>query len=500
MSIPSSPLPSSPERLLSALEKHLSCAAEILATEELFSPLPESWTLDLKGVDILCKEGVSIPFYEKVLNWLNGKAGRRLFFIEDQPQRLKAFVTHPKGVEALNDPRIKLFYLESPLQREPIAKQVARLATFKNLKILGDAWIKLIESFHIATHAITSDAADFGVRVFRHLKANSQQPLRALSTLKGSQQGKTAIICGAGPSLEINGHLLEKWKDQALLIAAGSAIHAIGVEPHLVVALDPHVPLLRKKFFAVPTCVQARVHPETFNHVTGELFYFPESHFSFEHWIHGEEERLDTGWTAGTAGVAIAAYLGCTSIILVGMDYCYRGQQKYAGQKKYENENPLVSFQDEQGKTVWTQRDWILATEWLAQFAIKHPHIACRNATVNGIAINGFSPISLDDVFAGQPSSLTSHIQAAPMMPFPTKRMNEWLASLQNCYRNGLDPIPEGEIAQELLLEPLWQVWAPLFERELMADAQPIPLAEKLAIQKRLFFNQVIQEHLHAAK
>ena len=48
------------------------------------------------------------------------------------------------------------------------------------------------------------------------------------------------------------------------------------------------------------------------------------------------------------------------------------------------------------------------------------------------------------------------------------------------------------EIAYEKLLDPLWQIWKPIFERELDLDPHP----DKIRLNKLLFFQQVLQEHL----
>jgi hypothetical protein len=75
--------------ILDALKKHVQCAEEVLSEPTLdLAPEVETRHLDLKGIDIVCKVGVSLAFYEKVSNWLKGKEGRRLFFIEDSSQRL----------------------------------------------------------------------------------------------------------------------------------------------------------------------------------------------------------------------------------------------------------------------------------------------------------------------------------------------------------------------------------------------------------------------------
>ncbi len=54
------------------------------------------------------------------------------------------------------------------------------------------------------------------------------------------------------------------------------------------------------------------------------------------------------------------------------------------------------------------------------------------------------------------------------------------------------------EIVYSTLLQPLWHVWRPIFERELDLDVQPIDLEDKLRIHRLLFFQRVIQEYCNA--
>lgn len=62
-----------------------------------------------------------------------------------------------------------------------------------------------------------------------------------VSIFSDSLQGIPGIIVSAGPSLDKNIHLLQKVKDKAVIIAAGTAVKAVlntGIEPHLVVSVD----------------------------------------------------------------------------------------------------------------------------------------------------------------------------------------------------------------------------------------------------------------------
>src|SRR5437879_485830 len=81
----------------------------------------------------------------------------------------------------------------------------------------------------------------------------------------------------------------------------------------------------------------------------------------------------------------------------------------------------------------------------------------------------------VDNATSGVSERWNAAIRSAPMIALDQGKLALWKESLKRCKREA-----EGEIATELLLEPLWQVWAPMFERELMTDLQPLPMAEKL--------------------
>jgi hypothetical protein len=350
----------------------------------------------------------------------------------------------------------------------------------------------LIEPYHLLANLITSDASEFGVRVFRHLQKNLREPALSFLSLKNSMIGTPAIVVGAGPSLQTQ--VLKQWKDFGLIIAAGTAIQVLDVEPDLAVAIDPHVPLLRRKFTSVPLCFQGRVHPDSLKRVNGAKFYLPDTHFLFEPWLMGQE-IFSSGWTVGNTAVAMAAHLGCDPIILIGMDYCYRNKQKYAGQKGGAAVPSLVKAVDEKGQEVETQADWLFAIRWMEEFAARDPSRQWINATVGGMKVGGpFSSCALDEVHrktSGVIAKWSAAMKGALPIAMDRSKLAEWKASLKRCKAE-----PEGEIACELLLEPLWRIWEPLFERELMTDTQPLSMAEKLQIQKHLFFEQVIDEHL----
>ncbi|MDE3046528.1 MAG: DUF115 domain-containing protein [Verrucomicrobiota bacterium] len=335
-------------------------------------------------------------------------------------------------------------------------------------------WNEILKAKELADELRLVDVADFGIGIVAHVRRNGRRKLRSLLSLKGAMKDVPAIVVGAGPSLRDNGSLLEKFQNKALLIAAGTALEAMETRPSLAVAVDRHVPLRRTKYFDVPLCLQGRVHPESLRGVTGELLYLSDSHFPVEPWLMEQEALFDTGWTVGNGAVAIAAFLGCNPIVLIGMDFCYRDGRKYA--HKEGEKIPLVEARNREGNVVSTQRDWLLAAQWMEEFAAKHPEISFLNATTSGLPI--FSPVALDSLQWPQRSIPTPWADA-PRISLREEKLAEWRHSLEQGER----------LVKELLLDPLWQIWKPLFERQ-----TEIPFDEE--VQKSLFFEQVIAEHL----
>ncbi len=325
--------------------------------------------------------------------------------------------------------------------------------------------------------------------------------------LKGLFQNVPAVIVGAGPSLEKNGHLLTEFEKKGLILAGGSALNAIAQEPHFAASVDKEAPYRQFKmhpFYETPFCCQSRMSAENFSLIHGPGLLFPDGNAPWINWINRQEEGFETGWTVGNFLTAFAAFLGCNPIVLIGMDLCYENERKYA---RIEAQPPegLVQAQDARGEPVWTQRDWLMAARWTEEFAERHPETGFINATEGGL---GFaSPVASQPLSSIlETLSIESNlrkrvfeaVETAP--PIGPCRWDEWKESLIRCRKllKKFDPEKiEGEIASVKLLEPLWQIWKPVFERELELDRQPLAQQEKIKLNQALFFEQVLEEHLH---
>jgi hypothetical protein len=394
-------------------------------------------------------------------------------------------------------PQIKWRSLDSPLQIEPLAKEIAWEAVFLKMEIRGGVgdlcrrFRKELEKVHLAANLLLSDAADWGASLARHSFQRGKKRVRRGMDLKGAFTKVPAIIVGSGPSLEKNGHLLEPLADRALIFAGGRALNVLKPEPHFAAAIDraaPYSEFKKRPFSKAPFCFQSRMNVENFASIHGEAILFPDSHFRFL----DEGGPFEGGWTVGTFLTAIATLMGCDPIVFVGMDYCYDEGRKYAGGGNFQKSN-LVETTAQDGRKVWTQPDWLMAKSWMEEWAAAHPDRRFLNATEGGLGFaSPVREVALNQIQLDRREDLREKVQSAvAKLPFaPLIDWRAWRKSLKRCSEPGF----EGERAYELLLLPLWQIWGPIFQRALEFDLHP----EKIEINRRLFFEQVIEEHLRA--
>jgi hypothetical protein len=142
-----------------------------------------------------------------------------------------------------------------------------------------------------------------------------------------------------------------------------------------------------------------------------------------------------------------------------------------------------------------------MARDWLKDWALRHPEIRFYNATEGGL---GFSaPIQekplRDLVFATQPRLKARVHEAVQRLPFaPPIEWGVWQDSLKRCATIAENALFGGgedfgeERAYTTLLGPLWQIWSPVVSRAVAFDPHP----EKIRINRLLFFQRVIKEHL----
>ena len=393
---------------------------------------------------ILCSFGFSKDLFEKKLSWLEQDSKRSLVFVGDKLPN----IIHPQ---------VKLYPYKSPLQLFPIAAQIAESALFLDIEVLNTSKSCLFTQFQ--THLLEqkriktlllSDAADFGRQAYKNAKVNLSRPYLRIEELKGVFKDIPAVIVGAGPSLEDHADHFTDLSKKALVFAGGHALEKIPSKPHFGAILDKIKPSYIPKTKDIPLFSSLRGYPIEWK---GERILVPESHLSFLNTL-SNSPSFESGWTVGNMMAQIALFLGCNPIISVGIDYCFKEGKKYA----YDLYEPEES-----------QADWAAAIWWMQDLAKKNPETKFCKTSGGKEYLPEFDLNSLQTI-------------SIPKLPKTPKQnplsFSCWEESLKN----------KDAIVKEELLDPLWSLWKPVFEREFGSH--------QMEIHKELFFDQVVQEYL----
>lgn len=249
--------------------------------------------------------------------------------------------------------------------------------------------------------------------------------------------GVPAFICGAGPSLAKNGHLLAEAKKRGAVFAvnasAKAVLRAAGVSPHVVVS---------REALAVAGHLDG-VQPEA---IVADLQSHPDAFARATHWFHAHNlntaqltrtigvRPLHAGTAALTAAVSLAVQWGASRIVLVGTDLAFAPDGNgYAPGSPWEGmggkvegdrvslggsgleamheaadaigQRPSVGTEEAAcpapgwggGPTVYALDTWEHQADWLATWAARWG-AQTINATEGGRDIDGWDAMQLEAV------------------------------------------------------------------------------------------------------
>lgn len=403
----------------------------------------EDWfaSLNFYQAKALFVYGVGMGYYFRAAkDWLKEDSERRLIFFEDDLEVVYHLFQTEIGREILSHEQVLLFFLEKDDKGNILSENFENIPSivflhqyvFSCLKLYGEVNHQVIQDCSTLLGYFKNyktfellEQLTYGGKFFSNYYSNILELPQAkfADAMFGKFQGVPAIICGAGPSLDKNQNLLESLSQNALVIAGGSAMNTVNVNgwlPHLGITVDPNLSQYSRMFmnqsYEVPYFFRNRVFPEALRLLHGEHLYVSGSGgYGIANWfetqlgIQGKE--LEEGTNVVTFGIALAHALGCSPIILVGVDMAYTNQKSYAaGILQHPildfNQSPRTKCEEEEivekndifGKPVHTLWKWIQESVWISQFCMTKPGIEVINATEGGIGAEGIPNETLESV------------------------------------------------------------------------------------------------------
>jgi uncharacterized Rossmann fold enzyme len=432
-----------------------------------------------------------------------------LAVFEEEAPLVAELMSTEEGRTLLSHPRVRIYLLSQENEEEVIGTFLKEFAffSFSYVGTKNETLFSRIEACRVKEELSLAEYGRVDGRVFKNLCRNIRSSRGALDAraLKGVCKGIPAIICGAGPSLEENIDQLKSLENKALIFSGGAGLNVLssyGITPHFAAGFDPHPPYRRfheQTHFETPFFYQMRACHELLFLVQGEKLLLPRIAASeIEQWGNeamGGVDGFAAGWTVANFCVAIAAYLGCSPIILTGVDFAFKEGRKYAPGVRGDCDLAM-------------QKEWPLAKAWLESFAADHPDITWFN-------VGQYAPFAeIRERHLQRSFDLEGHVHAALQALPHVERAEasvdaiehslhrslllckQMIALMETAYPHpghlhGSYALAEVELQEEIafryILEPVWRVWQPLFQRETIAYPQ---------LNQMLFFKQLIEAHL----
>ncbi|MBI2742608.1 MAG: motility associated factor glycosyltransferase family protein [Chlamydiales bacterium] len=477
---------------------------------------------EYKETDVLCFFDAEMhPCVQLFSSWLEEKEERYLLFL-NRGDLLSQFL-------AASHPKVRFLSLDAD---EELLKQQLQEFLFLRFSYheaerdeAKEAFAR-IERCREEVNLIASDFKDMGKRVLSNYLENFSELGKAkrASGLFGEFKGVPAIICGAGPSLGREIEQLRKWKGRGVIFAGGSSLNVLSsfnLLPDLTACIDPDPPLerfLQQHAIEAPLFYQNRVSQELLAQAHGPRLWMPDSgNYPIESWMNAQveidEPPFDGGWNVSTFSLALARALGCSPIILVGVELSTDSERVYGAGVDEKVGSQFIEAEDVDGRRVYTKRDWQMAASWIQQFAEAHKDLRIVNATRGGLELKGVERSSLEELLKTHGQKMVDvealvHAKVAQLPPACErdpqavslavkesflkceKIVDDLLTLCEKIYPNLPSERGEGalleveleeEVAYQMFFEPLWRIWQPLFTR----DADASPYLHKLIFIKR---------------
>lgn len=473
--------------------------------------------------------------YKKIYPWIRRDHSRHVIFLEDNLPRLIAFLHSRAARKILQDSQVIPLFNHSGNYQEvvPIAwkifseKFTIALPPYpNNQENKKKQVLEILESLRL----ICAELKDFEVTSLKNIYHNylSDSEHGSAMDLKDSFRGMPAIVCGAGASLSENFDGIRSSFSKALLIAGGRSmelLQSMSVPIHIGVSLCPYVnwrDFTSISSSSVPLLYSSRMNFEAqiWHHGISRLVAKGSS-YPIEDWLYSQDgsifPSLDIGWDVICFSTYLAYHFGCDPIVLIGVDHA----GKYASESKENKHINQTYCLNVQGKIVSSQKDWIISSSWLNQFAKENPDRHYIHINERGLPIPNMQTISSSELTSCFVENYNNYdidnrvhaiLQRTKRQDFvynkSVKRLRQLHESMQqlsvHC-KNYLDAFEkqndreqfleqvemESEQSFALLFEPLWEIY-----KVIILPMGVSYSATETIVHRTLFIQRALEVHI----
>lgn len=318
----------------------------------------DEWLSQVKNLNLKTGHLMIVGFctgYYALSLFENSQETAYLWFVEPDPSLLKAAFHLLDFTPLIESPRVRFVTGKSP---QIVAVLPFDGVTGNRMRAQGiqvqspPAAQKLYGAyFHNLTQAIQQTAKSEAMKLKtmevqgRYILTNSVANLPAILNgapflrLVSSAAGIPAIVAGPGPSLEGCLEPIKSVRDRVLIIAVDTALRSLyrgGITPDVIASVDfsdlnarhfEDVPLDNSILAASPT-----VHPSIACRFSGRAFFFTHHSTRFIQALQslGSLGTVHVLGSTAHAAYRIAREMGCSPIVLAGIDLAFPGNRRYA--------------------------------------------------------------------------------------------------------------------------------------------------------------------------
>lgn len=280
----------------------------------------------------------------------------------------------------------------------------------------------------------------------------------SLMGLRGKGQGVSAIILGAGPSLEQFAGDLARNRRRALYATSLQALPTLrkyGLKPHFCMAIDYSQTLIKVYqgldmdwAKEIPLIYSTTVSPEVVERYPGPTIPLWTQGGLASHTMAKRELVLDVGGNVGVALVRFLMWSGVRQLLLVGQDFSWPAGKTHAqGHLATENQFEFdpkthITFRNRLGEIIYSAQPYLNGLRELER-DLEQAKIPVFDLYGGGLVIKGSTPVGWDEVSSkglleSSEKGLERFLETltSGLMPVtwdaPQSRIRSWTAFLES--------------------------------------------------------------------